>query len=641
MKHETQNKKINLIKKNNVVINDDSSQNKKINLIKKNIVIINDDSSQNRNNYFNKMHYFNKLYLTTNNDVFSNQKMEFRYFCYAYLDYIKSIKLPEISIESDYEAVLVEFRCFPHIEFIIRNNILKLGSTWSYTIVCGNLNHNFIIDMCKSISNNINIIKLDYDNVLPSTYSNILSTINFWNLFKGNKILLHQEDSIIFKNNIKSFIDWDYIGAPWIKTQNDNLNNVGNGGFSLRTKQCMIDVINKISIHDTKYNSSTLKYIENTKSLTPPEDVYFSKNMIDYNIGKVADWNTAFNFSSESIYNPESFGGHCFWINTNLWKIPLFKNIIKHVKRNIYFTSEHRGGWNSVINELNKNIINKDADLLFIDMIEYYFMWKRYHKINSFWCGIIHCTPDVPENWSSCNLDNLLTNVAFLDSLKTCKFIISLSDYVKKYMDQKLYEININIPIIVIKHPIEFNNIIKFDIDSYINNKEKKLIQIGQQLRKISSIFEVKISNHEKLWLTGMSNLLLAENMLLKEYTKINKKILPNYKQLFTYVKNIDDYDKMLQNNIVFIDLYNSSANNTILECIIRNTPVIVNRTPGVIEYLGKDYPLYFNNLDDVDSFLDIEKITIATEYLKNMNKEDITMEYFVNKFIKILYKYN
>jgi hypothetical protein len=102
----------------------------------------------------------------------------------------------------------------------------------------------------------------------------------------------------------------------------------------------------------------------------------------------------------------------------------------------------------------------------------------------------------------------------------------------------------------------------------------------------------------------------------------------------------INEYDKLLENNIVFLDLYNSAANNTILECIIRNTPVIVNRTPGVIEYLGKDYPLYFDNLDEVNNLLDIENIKSASDYLKNMNKEDITMEYFINKFTKCLLRY-
>jgi hypothetical protein len=232
-------------------------------------------------------------------------KIKFREYCLENLEKVKKINLPEVSKESIYEAVLIEFRIFPHLEFIIRNNISKLGSEWSYTIVCGNLNYDFMTSLCSSISENIKIIKLDYNNINVEKYSEILTSIDFWNLFKGEKILIHQEDSLIFKDNVKDFVQWDYIGAPWQKTEKVNLKHVGNGGFSLRTKQCMIDVILK--------NNNKIKF--------HPEDVYFSKNMIDMNIGQVADYDSASLFSSENVYNPDSFGGHQFWLGNKEWFI--------------------------------------------------------------------------------------------------------------------------------------------------------------------------------------------------------------------------------------------------------------------------------------------------------------------------------
>ena len=196
--------------------------------------------------------------------------------------------------------------------------ISKLGNEWSHTIVCGNLNYDYMIEICKSISPNIKVIKTDYDNLNQTTYSKFMASIEFWNMFHGEKILIYQEDSIIFKDNINDFLCWDYIGAPWRKNQNDNPKNVGNCGFSLRTKQCMLDVISKISIEDTKYNSSTLEYMKNSKMTIGPEDVYFSLNMIRYNIGKVADYNSASLFSSECIYNKDSLGGHNFWLGNKM-----------------------------------------------------------------------------------------------------------------------------------------------------------------------------------------------------------------------------------------------------------------------------------------------------------------------------------
>ena len=46
----------------------------------------------------------------------------------------------------------------------------------------------------------------------------------------------------------------------------------------------MLKIISSIDICETKYNSSTLKYMENVKLYIPPEDIYFTKNMLDLKI---------------------------------------------------------------------------------------------------------------------------------------------------------------------------------------------------------------------------------------------------------------------------------------------------------------------------------------------------------------------
>ena len=212
------------------------------------------------------------------NTSYNTYKLEYREFCNKYLNYIRNLKLCIVAHQK-YEAVLIEFRKLPHIEFLVRNTIHKLNSEWSHTIICGNLNYNFIVNICKQISPNIKIIRLPYDNMTQNEYSNYLCTLEFWNLLVGEKILIYQEDTCIFKHNINDFLEWDYIGAPWSLLQNDTPNCVGNGGFSLRTKQCMIDVINTISLEKTTFNSSTLNYMVTSKLSHGPEDVYFSLNM--------------------------------------------------------------------------------------------------------------------------------------------------------------------------------------------------------------------------------------------------------------------------------------------------------------------------------------------------------------------------
>jgi hypothetical protein len=324
---------------NNIINN--KTNNKTNNIINNKTNNINNNKI-NEDSYLDKINEFCTIYSTNNNFIISNPKIEFRYFCYKYIDNIQNIKLQDVPKESIYESVLIEFRIFPHIEFIIRNNILKLGSDWSYTIVCGNLNFDFITTMCSSISESIKIIKLNYDIVTPFTYSEILTSIDFWNLFKGEKILIHQEDSIIFKDNIKDFIQWDYIGAPWSKKNIINYNNIGNGGFSLRNKQCMIDIINKNS---------------NSKLVVHPENVYFTKSMIDMKIGNIADYDTATLFSSEIFFNPDSFGGQCFWLGNKKWKKYLLENLNK-----IFIDNDIEKIFNKIIQNNQVNSINNEKD---------------------------------------------------------------------------------------------------------------------------------------------------------------------------------------------------------------------------------------------------------------------------------------
>jgi hypothetical protein len=270
---------------------------------------------------------FCKIYKTNKNDVKTNDKIRFRFECFKYNYMMRCIEIPDITIGTNWEAVLIEYRCFPHVYFIIMNAILKLGTKWSFSIICGNLNYEFMKKLCSKISNNIKIIKTNYDNLMPNDYNVFLTSIDFWNLLHGNKILIYQEDSFIFKKNIEEFIEWDFIGAPWPKNTNDTPNRVGNGGLSLRTKQKMINVIKKIPIQNTLMNESTKIYMKNNNLTYCPEDVYFSLNMQKFNIGKVANFDAAFNFSSESINNPNSFAGHNFWISDNKWVKRLQKNL--------------------------------------------------------------------------------------------------------------------------------------------------------------------------------------------------------------------------------------------------------------------------------------------------------------------------
>lgn len=253
--------------------------------------------------------------------MIKNHLHKFSELCLNMLPNMTDVKLKDISSDSLYESVFIEFRQLPHCECIIKNCVDKLDNSWSHTIVCGNDNYDYMLTMRDKINANIKIIKLDLKNVTHNDYNNLLLTKHFWTNFVGEKILLYQSDSFIFKTNISDFLEWDYIGAPFSKKQLLSIHQVGNGGLSLRSKSKMIEILDNVNLTDNVYSRVVNKYKNICKSLDNyPEDIVFSQNIQTLNIGKVPDYETATKFACDSIYTDDSFGMHCMWNGCKNWE---------------------------------------------------------------------------------------------------------------------------------------------------------------------------------------------------------------------------------------------------------------------------------------------------------------------------------
>ena len=111
---------------------------------------------------------------------------------------------------------------------------------------------------------------------------------------------------------------------------------------------------------------------------------------------------------------------------------------------------------------------------------------------------------------------------------------------------------------------------------------------------------------------------------------------LNNLNQTVEILETLDDdaYDDLLSQNIVFVDLEDASAVNTVLECVVRNTPIVINPLPAVIEVLGPNYPLYYGSLRQAAFHLTDEVlIRQAAEYLAALDKSKFKLDYFLIDF--------
>lgn len=469
-----------------------------------------------------------------------NDHNYFRYLCFKFNFFIKHVQLPKIKKSTPWEVVLVDFRILPHIEFLIRNAIMRLGIEWCYTVICGNLNYEFILEICNRISNNINIIKIEKDNINQSDYSKYLSSLSFWRQLKGEKILIYQEDSIIFKNNIRDFINYDYIGAPFPKNTNNTPNCVGNGGFSLRSKSKMIEIIEKISIENTVFNSSTKEYIKNANLDSPPEDVYFSKNMQELNIGVVADWNTALTFSMESIFNENSFGGHRFWISSDKWR----EHINKTYQYSLYkFNSDIKEylKFNNIPDDYNKTGFIKnafDVDVYFfskINNLSHINKYEIFKKIKQNGLnGLIYHPKQLLNIYPNIVFYKFLDNIYVLHELT----IYTILDFKKLVYDLSYPELSR----VIIKERYSL-------LDDSINLL--LLVFIGNEERGVNLLQKIiKYKNMEKCNVTFCFN---SQELLYSE--KIQNIIKENFEYYAIYIsKNLGT--DITSTMLMFDDIY-------------------------------------------------------------------------------------
>ena len=281
------------------------------------------------------------------------------------------------------------------------------------------------------------------------------------------------------------------------------------------------------------------------------------------------------------------------------------------------------------INDIITHIHNDNVQL--IDLSEKYFIWDN-KKTDKKWVGMLHLTPTSPPYME--NINALLTNNNYLESLPFCKNLICLSNHLSRYVQSTL-----DTKVISMCHPMKTIELDKqFDIMNYISNPDRKIIQIGRQFRNLKTFTQINFNTHKKLWLTGTQNL-YATYEILKLELNIDIRHESYYNIEFKYTNN-KEYDELLIKNILFLHVHDASANNVVLEAIVYKTPLLVNKHPAIVEYLGDDYPLYFDSNETKhinDDFISIEKITKTHEYLKALNNDNIQISAFHLNLLRII----
>ena len=302
----------------------------------------------------------------------------------------------------------------------------------------------------------------------------------------------------------------------------------------------------------------------------------------------------------------------------------------------------HRSGWGYVVSSIHRSgmtTLHRDAILcdLYVDRT---FHWNREANTMSGislipyvkpWIGFIHHTTHV--SYTPHNVNALFRNELFLESLRCCGAFIVMTNSMRLRVQRLLESVSAShVKVYMLYHPTEFvGKDARFRMSKFKENPKKRIVQVGAWYRDISAIYRLSLGanplNYTKTALVGKK---------MDGYYE-NKTHLTSSVELVTTLGN-DEYDRLLSENIVFIKLVDASAVNTVIEAIVRNTPLLVNRIEPVVEYLGKDYPFYYDDLDEAcRKASSMDTIIHTYRYLKTMDKTAFTAGRFLDELSRII----
>lgn len=291
---------------------------------------------------------------------------------------------------------------------------------------------------------------------------------------------------------------------------------------------------------------------------------------------------------------------------------------------------------NNVILELIAEHSLPSEKFKFVWWIEKVFLDKSFEKqrveLESVdWFGVAH-VPLLTPKWamySQNDLAKLFATESWKKAIANCRGIICLSEHLAEQY-KILYP---SIPVFNLKHPMG-NSKHLFSLDKFLD--DPKMVVVGTWLRNFQKFLSAK-SPYKKVILHTKYGKSFIRDQYARYHPSIHGKL--QTVQNVSFLSD-DDYDELLSSSLLFLGMHDTSANNAVCESIMSNTPFISLRHPAVEEYVGKDYPLFINTYEELDSLTN-DKIAGAYNYLKDNSylKEQLSYDAFINGFKEIFKK--
>lgn len=290
------------------------------------------------------------------------------------------------------------------------------------------------------------------------------------------------------------------------------------------------------------------------------------------------------------------------------------------------------------------SVNNRGGQLMLIDCSEKWFVWGGQRPpweegVREPWVGMIHSTANLPPTYPAKEtMQGLLATPAFVASVPWCRLIIVFAECQARDLRLLLP----TVPVVVMAHPIGMEANAMFNMKSFLDRRGKwEVVFLGQQYRRLSTLTRLEVP-YPKVWLPGSSK--DNNSTFIVKHSRDAAAPKPNLDSFrIAYIRSHDEYDWMLLNNIVVIDVWDAAANNAVLEAIGMNNPVHINKHPAVVEYLGVGYPLFYTDVESLQALLKdeqtlVQRTRLAHEHLVALPKSHFSLDHFATELNKTVF---
>lgn len=288
-------------------------------------------------------------------------------------------------------------------------------------------------------------------------------------------------------------------------------------------------------------------------------------------------------------------------------------------------TRTHRDGWPWVVEKLLRH--STDDGVLLDDFFEQSLSELNLWQRNKPWVGVFHHPPTpngVPMGHGTL-IGSYLGRPEVKHALKTLQAAIVMSPVSRDFLSSRL-----NCPVFLAKHPTPMHARL-FD-PSVLTYPRLGVVQFGFYMKNVRAIYQ--LPSAANLFRRRMSSRRPYE-VKFDEACRARRKRPehPGVDELGRLTS--EQFDDVLSTHVAFFEYYAATASNAVLECIARNTPVVLNRLSSHEYYLGRDYPLFYDKFDRAVELLTPHKLLEGHQYLVAMDKSDLSSGPFVDTVLE------